>query len=80
MCASRSSRLLDAPSPQFSGWFEHLDRAKTQVLDARTIRVAFTTARAAQLLAFTISVLPEHVYGHGDFASISASSAMGRTC
>lgn len=65
-------KALDAPSPQFSGWFEHLDRAKTRVLDARTIRVVFTTARAAQLLAFTISVLPEHVYGHGDFTSISS--------
>ena len=65
-------KVLDAPSPQFSGWFEHLDREKTQVVDARTIRVVFTTARAAQLLAFTISVLPERVYGGGDFNSISA--------
>lgn len=65
-------KVLDAPSPQFSGGFEHLDRAKTQVLDARTIRVAFRTARAAQLLAFNITVLPEHVYGGSDFASIAA--------
>ena len=64
--------VLDTSSPQFSSWFEHLDRAKTQVLDARTIRVAFTTVRAAQLLAFTISVLPEHVYGRGDFSSTAA--------
>jgi peptide/nickel transport system substrate-binding protein len=65
-------KALDAPSPQFSGWFEHLDRAKTVVLDRRTIRVVFTKVRAAQILAFTISVLPEHVYGRGDFASISS--------
>jgi len=65
-------KVLDAPSPQFSAWFEHLDRAKTVVLDARTIRVVFTEARAAQLLAFTISVLPEHIYGRGDVASNSS--------
>jgi peptide/nickel transport system substrate-binding protein len=70
-------KALDTPSPQFSGWFEHLDRVKTQVVDARTIRVVFTTARAAQLLAFNIGVLPEHVYGVGDFTSIAAVVGSG---
>jgi len=65
-------KILDAPSPQFASWFEHLNRSATKVLDARTIQVAFTTPRPAQLLAFTISVLPERVYGQGDFATNAA--------
>ncbi|HEX6639607.1 MAG TPA: ABC transporter substrate-binding protein, partial [Thermoanaerobaculia bacterium] len=70
-------KVLDASSPQFSASFEHLDRAATTVIDPRTIRVVFTIARAAQLLAFNISVLPEHIYGRGDFASVSVVVGAG---
>ena len=64
------TKILDAPSPQFASWFEHLNRAETKVVDPRTIRVVFSKPRAGQLLAFTIGVLPEHVYGRGTFAAI----------
>lgn len=47
------------------------------MLDARTIRVAFTTARAAQLLAFTISVLLEHIYGRDDITTNAAGVGSG---
>lgn len=66
------TKALDASSPQFSSMFEKLDRSRTAALDDRTVRVAFTEARAAQLLAFNISVLPEHVYGKAKLADNEA--------
>jgi peptide/nickel transport system substrate-binding protein len=55
-------KILDEESAQFASWFEGLDREGTRAVDPRTVRVAFKEARAAQLLAFNIAVLPEHVY------------------
>lgn len=59
--------ILEHDSVQYAGAFEMLDRENTKVVDERTARVAFKEARAGQLLAFNIGVLPEHVFGKGDF-------------
>lgn len=55
-------------SPQFGGAFASLDLEQTKAVDERTVHVVFKEAHVAQLLAFNIPVLPEHVYGHGNFA------------
>jgi peptide/nickel transport system substrate-binding protein len=60
-------KILDEQSIQFASWFENLDREKTVAIDDHTVRVVFTRPRAGQLLSFNIGVLPEHVYGKGDF-------------
>jgi peptide/nickel transport system substrate-binding protein len=62
------NRIVTEESLQFASWFEGLDRENTKAVDDHTVRVAFKEPRAAQLLAFNISVMPEHVYGKGDFA------------
>lgn len=58
-----------SPSPQLAGLFESLNLDQTRVVDDQTISVVFDTPRAAQLDSFNIAVLPEHVYGGGDFAN-----------
>ena len=63
-------KIVNDQSPQFSGWFASLDLAQTKAVDERTVRVVFKDARVAQLLAFNIAVLPEHVYGKGEFGKI----------
>jgi peptide/nickel transport system substrate-binding protein len=65
------NKILDEDSVQFASWFEDLDRTKTVAVDATTVRVAFTKTRVGQLLSFNIGVLPEHVYGKGDFKRIT---------
>ncbi|MEO8379997.1 MAG: ABC transporter substrate-binding protein [Acidobacteriota bacterium] len=71
------NKILDAPSMQFSSWFESMDRQQTVAIDPRTVRVVFKTARVAQLLAFNIGVMPEHVYRAGDFATNPAVVGSG---
>lgn len=65
-------KILDAESVQYGAAFETLDREQTKAIDERTVRVAFKEARAGQLLAFNIGVLPEHVYAQGDFKKNAA--------
>jgi len=60
-------KILDEESMQYASYFETLDRANTKALDEHTVHVAFKEVRAGQLLAFNIGVMPEHVYGKGDF-------------
>ena len=60
-------KIVDEQSPQYGAAFEALDLDGTKAVDERTVRVAFKKPRAGQLLAFNIGVLPEHVYGTGDF-------------
>ena len=55
-------------SAQYAGLFSGLDLGRTRAIDERTVEVVFTQARASQLQAFNIPVLPEHVYGVGDFS------------
>ncbi|MEK6373219.1 MAG: ABC transporter substrate-binding protein [Acidobacteriota bacterium] len=70
--------ILEHNSPQFSAAFSSLDRTRTVAIDDRTVRVVFTEARAAQLLAFNIGVLPERVYGRGvDFMKTTAVVGTG---
>ena len=64
------AKMVDENSPQFSGWFEGLDRAQSKALDEHTARVTFAQARVAQLLAFNISVVPEHIYAKGELSKI----------
>lgn len=61
------NKILDEESMQYAGAFEQLDRANTKAVDERTVRVAFKQVRAGQLLSFNLGILPEHVYGKGDF-------------
>ena len=65
-------KILDEESIQYADDFELLDRAQTRAVDERTVRVAFREARAGQLLAFNIGILPEHVYAKGDFKKTGA--------
>lgn len=70
-------KILDAPSMQFASWFDSMDRKQTAAIDPRTVRVVFKTARVAQLLAFNIAVMPEHVYRVGDFTTNPAVVGSG---
>jgi len=71
------NKIIDADSVQFGAAFETLDREQTKAIDDRTVRVAFKEARAGQLLAFNIGVLPEHVYAQGDFKKNRAAIGNG---
>ncbi len=66
------NRILDEESIQYAAAFELLDRKATKAVDERTVRVGFKEARAGQLLAFNIGILPEHVYGKGNFKKNAA--------
>ncbi len=70
-------KIVDTPSPQFAGNFEALDRDHTKAADEKTAVVAFRERRVAQIYAFNIGVLPEHVYGKGDFKKDFADVAVG---
>ncbi|HYI10428.1 MAG TPA: ABC transporter substrate-binding protein [Thermoanaerobaculia bacterium] len=59
--------IVRQESMQFAGAFETLDLEMTKIVDDHTARVVFTEARAGQLLSFNIGVLPQHIYGRGDF-------------
>ncbi len=60
-------KVLDEESIQFASYFETLDREQTKAVDDHTVRVVFKEIRAGQLLAFNLGVMPEHVYGKGNF-------------
>ncbi len=55
-------------SAQYAGLFSGLDLSRTRAIGEHTVEVVFNQARASQLLAFNIPILPEHVYGVGDFS------------
>lgn len=71
------NKLLDEQSQQFATWFEHLDRAQTRAADDFTAVVVFKEARPAQLFAFNIGILPEHVYAKGNFKNDYNDTAVG---
>ena len=53
---------------QIAGEFDGLDSAKTRIIDPHTIAIAFKDALSSQLDHFNdLLVVPEHVYGSGDF-------------
>jgi peptide/nickel transport system substrate-binding protein len=63
---------------QIAGGFEQLDLKRTRVVDVKTIVVAFREALAPQLIRFNdLLVLPEHVYGKGDFKNDYNNIAVG---
>lgn len=58
----------NAEALQIAGSFEFLDVAKTRAVDDHTVQVGFRQPLASQLVRFNdVMVLPEHVYGKGDF-------------
>jgi peptide/nickel transport system substrate-binding protein len=57
-----------AEALQVAGAFEFLDLARTRAVDDHTVQVGFKQPLASQLIRFNdVMVLPEHVYGKGDF-------------
>jgi peptide/nickel transport system substrate-binding protein len=65
-------------APQIAGGFEQVDLKTTRVVDDHTIVIAFKQELAAQLTKFNdLLVIPEHVYGKGDFKTDFLSRAVG---
>ena len=64
---------------QIAGAFEYLDLSKTRAVDDRTVEVAFRQPLASQLIRFNdILILPEHVYGKGNFRTdFNTSNVVG---
>jgi peptide/nickel transport system substrate-binding protein len=73
-------KIIDPTSEavQYAGMFDRLDLKKTRVVDDRTIVVAFTEALAPQVTwFFNVRVLPEHVYGTGNFKTAFDTKIVG---
>ena len=73
-------KIVDPASEalQIAGSFELLDVSRTRVIDEHTIEVAFRERLATQLTRFNdLFVLPEHVYGKGNFRNDFNSRAVG---
>ena len=73
-------KIIDPKSEalQIANGFELLDLANTKVIDAHTIDIAFREPLAGQLIRFNdVSVVPEHVYGKGDFRNDYNLTAVG---
>ncbi|HEX8155344.1 MAG TPA: ABC transporter substrate-binding protein, partial [Thermoanaerobaculia bacterium] len=70
-------KVVEAPSQQFAGFFEGLDLARSAAVDDRTVRVAFNQPLVPRWYAFNIAVLPEHVYGKGDFTKDHNETSVG---
>ncbi|GAC1431623.1 MAG: peptide-binding protein [Thermoanaerobaculia bacterium] len=63
-------KIVDPQSEalQIASGFDQLDLTRSKVVDDHTVLVAFRQALASQLSQFNyLLVLPEHVYGHGNF-------------
>jgi peptide/nickel transport system substrate-binding protein len=59
-------------------YFEQMDLSRTRPIDEHTVTVGFREPLASQLVQFaTVYVLPEHVYGKGDFRTDYQSSTLG---
>lgn len=72
-------KLLDPKSESpISESFRDLDLARTRVINERTIEIVFHRALVTQLTRFAdVYVLPEHVYGQGDFRNDFNDRAVG---
>lgn len=73
-------KVLDphAGAVQLAGAFDLVDLAKSRAVDAHTLELAFREPLAAQLIRFVeLNVLPEHVYGKGDFSKDYNDKAVG---
>ena len=73
-------KIVDPASEavQVSGGFEHLDLARTKVIDDHTIDVAFREILASQLIHFNnVLVTPEHIYGALEFKTAFDDRVIG---
>jgi len=73
-------KVLDphAEVVQLAGSFDLVDLTKSKVVDEHTVQIAFRQPLAAQLIRFLdLNILPEHVYGKGDFAKDYNDKAVG---
>ncbi|MGZ5442824.1 MAG: ABC transporter substrate-binding protein [Thermoanaerobaculia bacterium] len=73
-------KIVDPKSEavQVVGAFEHLDLARTKVVDDHTIEIAFREPLASQMVRFNdVNVIPEHVYGKGNFRNDFNATAVG---
>lgn len=73
-------RIVDPKSEavQIVSSFEQLDLANTKALDEHTVQIAFREPLAAQLIRFNdVNVVPEHVYGKGNFRNDYNDTAVG---
>ncbi len=70
-------KIIEAESMQYSSFFTGLDLNRLRALDDRTVEVVFTEPHVARWYAFNIGVLPEHVYGKGDFKNDFNDMAVG---
>lgn len=74
------ARIVDPKSEalQFAPFFEHVDLARTRAVGDHTVEVVFKQPLATQLIKFNdVLVLPEHVYGKGNFRKDFNDSAVG---
>ncbi|HET9424785.1 MAG TPA: ABC transporter substrate-binding protein [Gemmatimonadaceae bacterium] len=63
---------------QIAGVFEQVDLARTRAVDDHTVEIAFRQPLASQLLRFNdFLVIPEHVYGKGNFRKDYNATAVG---
>jgi peptide/nickel transport system substrate-binding protein len=73
-------KIVDPKSEalQTVGSFALLDLPRTRVIDDRTIEIAFKRSLAMQLIRFAeVRIVPEHVYGKGDFRKDFNDRAVG---
>lgn len=73
-------KIVDPQSEavQIAGGLEQLDLTKTRAVDDQTVEVAFREALASQLIRFNdVLIVPEHVYGRGDFKNDYNDKAVG---
>ncbi|MEA2489059.1 MAG: peptide/nickel transport system substrate-binding protein [Acidobacteriota bacterium] len=73
-------KIIDPASEavQIAGSFEYIDMTRTRAVDATTVEIAFKEALASQLVRFNeVLVLPEHVYGKGNFRDDFVAKAVG---
>lgn len=73
-------KIVDPASEavQIASGFETLDLTRSKVIDDRTVLIAFREALASQLSQFNyLLVLPEHIYGRGNFKNDYNQEATG---
>ena len=73
-------KIVDPASEaaQLAGGFDLFDAANSKVIDDHTVVLAFREILASQQFQFNqVMVIPEHVYGHGDFKGGWMSSGVG---
>lgn len=73
-------KIMDPQSDaaQIATNFDQVDLSRTKVVDEHTLLVTLREALAPQLGSFNdVLVLPEHVYGKGDFKKDYTSTAVG---